>query len=204
MPSRGDSATTRPISGRRLAELGVVAGALLVIVSAGIVGIAAFDTASGRISAQTSTRSNLFSAGRIDLEVGGAEELLFDADGLYPGVSVERCLTLSYRGTIDDAGIRLSARRDGGDGLDAFLETTISIGEGSDPECSDHRPSSTRFVGTLDDLWDAHPDYERGVRIENEADEGFETTVRLAVTVLDDQRAQGRSTDFWIVLEARP
>ena len=82
--------------------------------------------------------------------------------------------------------------------------TWSTLGEGEDPECSDHQPASTAFAGTLDELASRHPDYDNGVRIATAADHGFTTSLRLAATVVDDNRAQGSTTDFWIVLEARP
>jgi hypothetical protein len=188
----------------RRAEFVAVVFGVLVLASAGIVGAAAFESASGRISDSTGNTSTLLAAGKIELQLGSIESLLFDADGLYPGLTVERCLTVVYDGTIGEADIRLSAWEERGDGLADFLESSITVGSGEDPECTDYVAASTLSDGRLVDLWTDHPDFPAGLVIGDRIVPGFATTVRFALTVADDNAAQGLDTDFWLTVEARP
>ncbi len=101
--------------------------AVLVLAAAGIVGFAAFDSASARITGSTDNASNVFEAARIDLQVDAPEGLLFNARRLYPGLVVERCIQVALIGSADDIDIRLMGRREGtAAGLEQFVETTLT------------------------------------------------------------------------------
>jgi hypothetical protein len=179
--------------------------AVLVLAAAGIVGFAAFDSASARISGSTDNASNVFEAARIDLQVDAPEGLLFNADGLYPGLVVERCIQVALIGSADDIDIRLMSSREGAAaGLEQFVETTITLGEGSDPDCTDHVATHTIFDGRLDTIWEQHGDFAAGLAIAAGVADGFETTMRVTATLVDDDAAQGLTTDFWLTFEARP
>lgn len=205
MPPRRDiPAPTGPTTRARAKEAATIAAFLVLIASAGLVGLAAFDTAGARISDSTNNQSNLFEAAEIDLDIGGDTSLLFDADRLYPGLVLERCIEIAYIGSLDEIDIRLSARRDGGDGLELWIETSIETGTGTDPECADFARRDTVFDGRLGDVWASHPTFATGLPIGDGVDSGFETTLRVTAEVVDDNAAQSLTTDFWMTVEARP
>jgi len=190
---------------RALADTIATGTAVLVVAAAGLVLFAAVGSARGRISASTESGASVFSAAQIDLTVDTAHELRFDADALYPGLVVERCLRVALTTSIEDVDVRLVGRRSGTTpGLENFIDTTISVGEGESPDCSDYSPARTVFEGRLDDLWASHSDFSRGVALGESVPSDFQTTVRIAATVIDDNLAQGLTTDFWITFEARP
>ena len=201
--SRDNQKANRTARHRRF-EAVAVAGAVLVIAAAAVFGASALGTVSGRISGSTNNESNVFTAGHVELRVDGGADLLFDVDGLYPGLMLQRCITIGYVGSIDDVDIRLSARYSGSDGLERFVETTITLGSGSDPDCTDYVASSTLTEGLLADLWSDHPDFTSGLKVAAGVDTDFETTMRVTASVVDDNAAQGLVTDFWVILEARP
>ena len=166
------------------------------------------DTASARFSGSTATENSLFEAAAIDLAVdddGGQDtRLLVDADGLYPGLVIERCLVVTHRGTLDDVAVRLHGSGDGDSGLAPFLRTQIDLGAGMEPDCSDFRTSVPAFSGRLSDLWQAHATFADGVDLMPTAADGDAITVRLAFEVADDDRAQGLQASFTVIVEARP
>jgi hypothetical protein len=191
--------------------------AVAVLGAAAVVAASVVERAQGRLAGSTSNQGSLFSSGAIDLEVADtaagddpstgsstSQALLVDVDNLVPGVVVERCLTITYRGSVDDADVRLSGRRDGGSGLERYLDTTIMSGAGSDPECADFVAGTELFTGTLATLWSEHGGYDRALRLADGLDDGDAVTVRVAISVQSVAEAQGSDTTFWLELEARP
>lgn len=183
--------------------------ALLVLLAGAYVVWAGTSTASGRIAASTSNESSFIAAGAIDLTVDAGEGaastgLLIDAAGLYPGLRVERCFAVSYAGTLQGVPVRLFGQPGGGTGLEAFIDTEIERGSGTDNECGDFSATATLFEGTLLALWEQHGSFDRGVPVIEAADDGATTWVRIAIEVVDDNDAQALTTAFWLTLEARP
>lgn len=181
----------------------IVIGALVVLAALGVVGLSAVRVASGRISASTDNIANLVDAAVIDLRVDSPDELLFTADRLYPGLVVERCLTVDYVGSVP-ADIHVHSRPAGGGDLDPLLDVSIEAGTGSDPDCADFRSTSVLFASTLEDHLANDRDFPSGVELAADAEAGFTTVVRFAVEVQDDNAAQGRTTAFVTTIEARP
>ena len=180
-----------------------------------MVAIANLDTALGRFTASTTNEGSWFEAGAIDIStivdengdpVGGSETaaLAIDAAGLAPGMVVERCIVTTYRGSIEDAEIRAYGRTDGGTGLERYLATTIEAGNGVEPDCSDYTADGSLFSGTLRDLHSRHGSWSSALHLTDAANDGDSVTMRIAIEVVSDDRAQGLDTEFWLVMEARP
>lgn len=129
--------------------------------------------------------------------------LAIDAEEVVPGDPVARCIQWTYRGSIDDAEVRLYGRSEGGSGLERYLDVRIDSGSGSDPSCEDFRPEEPVFTGTLADLRGRHGAWSDGHVLGVGVDGGDTRTLRMSVEVVDDNRAQGRDAEFWLVLEAR-
>lgn len=166
------------------------------------------ETASARFSGSTSTENSLFEAASIDLvvndDIGQAASLLVDAEGLYPGLVVERCLVVTHRGSLDDVAVRLHGTAVDENGLAPHLLTDIDLGTGRAPDCEDFEVSATAFSGRLSNLWQEHGSFADGLDLIPAAANGDAVTVRLAFEVASDDRAQGLMTEFMVVLEARP
>lgn len=184
-------------------------GSLVVIFAAGYFVWTGVVAASGRIAATTSNDSSFISAATIDLVVDAGEEaastgLLIDAAGLYPGLVMERCFAVTYTGVLDQVPVRLFGRPGGGTGLEAYIETTVESGSGSDNECGDFTPNATLFADTLLNLWSRHGSFDTGIPVIAAAEDGASRWIRVTVEVVDDNDAQDLTTAFWLTLEARP
>ncbi len=184
-------------------------GLVVVVVAGAVLLWSGLTTASGRIAGTTTNETSLFQAGSIDISLDGGADgaetaLRLDADGLYPGLVAERCIPVTYRGTFDDADVRLFGEAGAGSGLDEFLDTTVQVGVGSDNECADFEPGSTIFEGPLAELWRRHGDFGSGLDLLASASDGASVTVRVATQVESDDAAQGKTTEFWMIIEARP
>ncbi len=203
----------------RRARLGLVApglGAAVTLAAVGVLAWSAVSTASARIAGSTESGGSLLQAAAVSLqratsgdggEDGGAlsSDLLVDADGLYPGVVVERCLPVRYAGSLDGVPLVLSARISSGSGLERYLDTAVAVGTGTDPACGDFAPTpaDNAWGGTLAALASTHPRYERGLELAALSD-GQAVTVRFRFEVLPDDGAQGRSTAIHLRFEVRP
>ncbi len=179
--------------------LGVL-GALVVLLAAGVVVWSAVTTSSARVAATTSG-DGFFAAGEVELNQPDARvDLLFDADGLYPGREVTGCVLLAYDGSLP-ASVRLHGRRTSGTGLDEYVDLQVTLGD----DCEGEAPDSTPiFDGRLSSLWTSHGAYDRGVDVLPAARPGDRVAIWATAEVADDNRAQGLTTTFTLTVEARP
>jgi hypothetical protein len=186
----------------------LVGGCCAVVVAALVLIWSGVTTASARFSGSTTNDRSLFEAAVVDVVVGttggDVTELRIDSEGLYPGRVVDRCLPVQFNGSIDGVTVRLIGRNRGGTGLDEFVDTVVEVGEGSDNECGDFVVGRTEFEGTLGDLWQQHGDFETGLEILESANDGDNATVRIQMEVESDNQAQGLTSAFSILIEARP
>jgi hypothetical protein len=98
----------------------------------------------------------------------------------------------------------MSGRIDGGSGLEQYLDATVELGTGSDPDCIDFVAAEPSFTGTLSELAADHDEFATGLEVLSDAVDGTTVTVRVRVELRSDDRAQGRTTEFWFDLEVRP
>ncbi|MCP5028655.1 MAG: hypothetical protein GY929_20465, partial [Actinomycetia bacterium] len=134
---------------------------LSVLFAAGAFVWSGVNTATARIAGSTTSDASLFAAGTIDLVLQPDAEtsavgLLINAEGLYPGLVVERCLPLTYHGTIDAVPVRAHGSSTGGTGLEQYLMAEVEVGTGSSVECDDFEASTLAFSGLLEQLWERH------------------------------------------------
>ncbi len=182
---------------------------LSVLVAAGAFVWSGVNTATARIAGSTTSDGSLFAAGTIDLVLQPDTEmsavgLLINAEGLYPGLVIERCLPLTYHGTVDAVPVRGHGSSTGGTGLEQYLKTEVEVGSGSSVECDDFEASTSAFSGSLGQLWQQHGSFPEGFELIPAANDGDSVTLRVSVEVASDDAAQGLTTEFWIILEARP
>lgn len=185
----------------------VVLGAGLVLLWSGA------TTASARFSASTENESSFVNAAFVDLIVDGESDvaqssLQFDASNMYPGLVIERCIEVTYRGDPTGAEIRLFGVPEPIGGalgeLDQYVMTTVERGAGGGSDCTGFSPINRLFEGTLRQLWTTHGAFTEGLPISDSADDLWTARVRIALEVADDNRAQGLGFSFWLTLEARP
>ncbi|MFW2381827.1 MAG: hypothetical protein ACN4GZ_08730 [Acidimicrobiales bacterium] len=208
MPTPTLAPTDAPDRITRFGFVALVAGCCAVMVAALVLVWSSLTTASARFSGSTSNENSLFTAAAVDVVVGtpgvDATELRIDGDGLYPGRVVQRCLPVKFIGSIDGVAVRLMGRSQGGTGLEQFVQTTVETGSGTDNECADFSPEQTVFQGSLDSLWRSHGNFASGLDIMASADDGEQTTVRVQVEVESNNDAQGLTSAFSLLIEARP
>lgn len=180
--------------------------AVTVVVAVSALGFAAVRSSGARFVAVSENDGSLLSAARIDLVPGTTAHVRFDARGVNPGVVMERCIAVTYRGTIVPSLVRLHGAVVGGSGLEAYIEATVDTGTGgSGGHCDGFTADGTgRYRDTLAGLAAEHGDFAHGIAEWRATTAGATRVYRVRVEVLGDNAAQGRSTDFDLMWEVGP
>lgn len=227
-----------------------IAGTLLFLGAALLLLWSAVSTSTAQLTASTSG-SGSFEAGTVDLaQPESTVALLFDADGLYPGLVLPSCVTIAYDGSVP-ASVRLHASSTGGTGLEDFVELRLRVrrtgscpdeaatdaaadpatgsvanaepaaepgivvepGPAPEPTPDAGGPEALAFAdddpplvfdGLLGDLWRRHPDFADGLELIDRAEAGDRLVLEAEVELRADDDAQGRTSEFAIIIEARP
>ena len=134
-------------------------------------------------------------ATQVRLTDSAAGTALFGNETLLPGLSVARCISVTYDGTVDPGPVRLFAAPTSGE-LAPYLDLTIDIGQGGTTGCPGVTPSGTVFGGTLAGFAAAHAGYATGAATWDPADGQETRTFRVALTVRNDPAGSGKSATF--------
>ena len=146
------------------------------------------------------------SAATIELTDSDAGTALFsEGTVLAPGVSLERCIAVTYDGNADpDPVLLYAATADGA--LTAYLDLIVEMGSASGDSfgsCRAFVPSATLHRGTLADFAAAHRGAASGLPTWDPAGAGERRSFRFRVSVRDDPAASGLSAAFGFTWESR-
>jgi hypothetical protein len=100
--------------------------ALIVFIVALVGSIAAVATWSA-FSETTGNETNQFETGSLNLTDNDSGTALFNMSGAVGGDTVEKCITVSYSGTLT-SNVRLYGATTGGNGLNAYLDLQVTRG----------------------------------------------------------------------------
>lgn len=170
------------------AVLGVLAAAMSAVV------FSAF-------SATTQNAGNSFATGSITLTDNDSGSALFNVTGADANDTYTRCIRVTYASTGSvNATVKLYGTT-AGTGLDQYLDVAITRGTGTAADCSDFAGATSIYSGTLQ----AFPDnYAAGVDdTDTSWSNGEAATYRIAVTVQDNNAAQGLNASQTFTWEAR-
>jgi hypothetical protein len=138
-----------------------------------------------------------------DSDAGSA--MFTDGTALAPGISLDRCIEVTYTGSADAQPVLLYAAATAGD-LAPYLDLTVEVGEqapGSFGTCGGFVSSGTVFTGTLADFAAGHADYGTGLTTWEPTGSEDARSFRFSVSVRDDPAASGRSVSFGFTWELR-
>lgn len=177
-------------------------GAILVVVAAVVVIWSSISTSTARVVATTNAQSAFGAASLALAKSESSSELLFETEGLYPGLEVEGCVEIVYEGSIPGS-LRLHADRAGGNGLDRYLDITLEV-SANPGTCDAFTPERNVYSGRLRRLWQDHPDYGGGIILADDIVAGTQVALRGVASVVDTNQAQGLTTEFSATVEVRP
>lgn len=100
-------------------------------------------------SDSTENAANNWKAGKITLTDDDNGTALFTADGLVPGSTQAKCITVSSSTTAKDTAVKLFTRDSSDTGLAEHIQMTVERGTG---DCDSLSVTETAYSGTLQDL----------------------------------------------------
>jgi hypothetical protein len=169
---------------------------LISLLVVGAVGGAAAVGAFSAFSATTSNPSNSFTAGSVSIGDNDSGTALYNVSGKKPGQYAERCIQVTYSGSLPATVKLYRSTFTGGTGLDSYIDLSITRGTGTAGDCSDFSGSTSVYSGTLNALG---TDYTGGVSLTNGSGNGTwsqndAVTYKVRATLQDDNGANGKAT----------
>jgi hypothetical protein len=171
--------------------------ALLVVTSSRAAFVAQSDNATNQVSSAT-----------VQLTDNDNATAMFNAvTGLIPGQVIDRCIDVTYTGTVDPTAVRLSIAGAPPGTLGTYLDLQIDYA----PDTADAYGSCASFPatptaaynGTLAAFATAHTGYANGVTTWDPAGGPDTRTFRFRISVQDNLVAAGLTTTFGFSWETR-
>ena len=171
---------------------------LLTVLVVGLLGSLAGLGVFAAFSSTTSNTGNSFAAGSVFIGDNDAGAALYNVSNQKPGVTTEKCIKVTYTGTLD-ANVRIYASAVAAGGQ--YVDLNVTSGTGDVFSCSDFAPdvsSPTVYNGTLKNFADTYTNYATGLAdnplaatkwVANDA-----VTYRFRVNIQDNDLAQGATT----------
>jgi hypothetical protein len=166
---------------------------LLVVGALG--GAAAFGAFSA-FSDTTSNPGNSFAAGSVTISDNDSGTALYNVSGKKPGDYAERCIKVTYTGSLPSTVKLYRSTFTGGTGLDSYIDLAITKGTGNQGDCSDFSGSTSVYSGTLNAMG---IDFTGGVSLTNAGgsttwNQNDAVTYKVRATLQDNNSANGKVT----------
>ena len=171
---------------------------LLTLLVLGVTGVLVAVSAFSAFSSTTSNSGNSFAAGTVNIADNDAGSAMYTVTGAKPGTTVEKCIKVTYTGSLD-SDVRLYTASSIGS-LGQYVNLTITPGTqavSSFPDCTGFvSDGADLYSGTLSAFASAHSTYATGVAdfpgtlatkwVANDA-----VVYRFTLTLADDNNANG-------------
>jgi Camelysin metallo-endopeptidase len=167
-----------------------------ILLTLAIVGAAGALASVGVFSAFSSTTSNSgndFAAGTVTIGDNDSDGAAYDVSNAKPGDYEERCVKVTYSGSLASTVKLYRSGFTGGTGLDDYVDLAVTKGTGNQGDCSDFSGSTSVYSGELK----AFPaTYGAGLSLTNGSgnaawSQNDAVTYRIRATLQDDNAAQG-------------
>jgi hypothetical protein len=157
--------------------------------------------------AQNDNVSNQVTAAAVDLTDNDSSTAMFaNVTGLMPGTNVDRCIDVTYTGSVDPTAVLLYINAAPTGTLGPYLNLTIDIGaDTADPyrTCTGFSSSSTLYTGTLADFVTNRGSYATGLSTWDPVGSPETRTFRFRLSVQNDPNAEGLTATFGFSWETR-
>lgn len=174
---------------------------LLTLLVLGAIGSLVAFSAFSAFSATTQNSGNSFAAGTVNISDNDAAAAMYSVSDQKPGVAVERCIKVTYTGTLD-SDVRLYTPSSLGS-LAPYVNLTITPGTQATsvfPDCTDFTADGAAlFSGTLASFASSHSSWATGLVdnpgtlatkwVANDA-----VVYKLELSLQDDNAANGGSS----------
>jgi hypothetical protein len=138
------------------------------------------------------------SIAEVALTDDDAGTAMFGDVTLYPGVTVERCIQVTYVGEADPEPVVLYAAEVTGE-LAPYLDLTVDVADGEEESfssCGEFPESESLYAGTLAEFAAEHAGPLTGRAAWDPDGDGDSRVFRFRLTVRDDPAAAGRTAAF--------
>jgi hypothetical protein len=157
--------------------------------------------------AQNDNVTNQVTAAAVDLTDNDAGTAMFaNVTGLMPGTDVDRCIDVTYTGSVDPTAVLLYANAAPTGTLAPYLNLTIDVGADTGDAfrtCTGFTPSANVYTGTLSTFATSHGAYATGLSTWDPVGSPETRTFRFRISVQDDAAAEGLTSTFGFSWETR-
>lgn len=157
--------------------------------------------------AQNDNLTNQVTAAAVDLTDNDSGTAMFaNVTGLMPSTDVDRCIDVTYTGSVDPTAVLLYANAAPTGTLAPYLDLTVDVGaDTGDPfrTCTGFAPSATVYTGTLATFAASHGAYAAGLSTWDPVGSPETRTFRFRISVQDDAAAEGLTSTFGFSWETR-
>jgi hypothetical protein len=157
--------------------------------------------------AQNDNSTNTVTSAAIALSDNDATTAMFNnVTGMIPGTTYERCIDVTYTGTVDPTAVMLYATGAPTGTLAPYLDLTVQIGADTPAafrDCTGFVSTGTLYTGTLDAFATARTGYATGVSTWDPVGSPETRTFRFVLTVQDTTAAAAKTTTFGFSWETR-
>jgi hypothetical protein len=207
MSSGGPSSAGGATRPRRRSLNGLALQLAAVALSFILIALLVVTSSRAAFVAQNDNVTNQVTAAAVDLTDNDAGTAMFaNVTGLMPGTDVDRCIDVTYTGTVDPTAVLLYANAAPTGTLAPYLNLTIDIGaDTGDPfrTCTGFTPSANVYTGTLSTFASGHGTYATGLSTWDPAGSPETRTFRFRVSVQDNAAAEGLTSTFGFSWETR-
>ncbi len=185
----------------RIVQLGALA---LTFIAVSVLVVTSSRAAFG---AQNDHVNKHVSAPAVDLADNDSGTAMFEnVTGLMPGATVDRCIDVTYTGTVDPTAVLIYASGAPTGTLAPYLDLTVEVGADTAAgfrDCAGFAASSTVYSGTLAAFAAGHGTYAAGLSTWDPAASPDTRTFRFRLAVQDVTAAEGLTSTFGFAWETR-
>jgi hypothetical protein len=207
MSIRGPLPTDGVVRPRRRSRNALVIQLAAVALSFILIALLVVTSSRAAFVAQNDNVTNQVTAASIDLTDNDAGTAMFaNVTGLMPATNVDRCIDVTYTGTVDPTAVLLYANAAPTGTLAPYLDLTIDIGaDTADPfrTCTAFTASANVYTGTLSAFASSHADYATGLSTWNPVGSPETRTFRFRISVQDNAAAEGLTSTFGFSWQTR-
>ena len=157
--------------------------------------------------AQNDNSTNQVTSAAIALSDNDSTTAMFNnVTGMIPGTNYERCIDVTYTGTVDPTAVMLYATGAPTGTLAPYLDLTVQVGADTPAafrDCTGFVSTGTVYTGTLANFASTRTGYANGVTTWDPIGSPETRTFRFLLTVQDTTAAAGLTTTFGFSWETR-
>jgi predicted ribosomally synthesized peptide with SipW-like signal peptide len=180
---------------------------VITLVSALVIGLVASGATFSAFNAQTTSTANTFNTGTVSIADNDGGSVMFALSGMRPANPVNRCIQVTYTGTLG-AAVKLYGTTTAGTGLESYLNLTVTRGtvsSGAFPSCTSFTADASGAV-LYSGLMSAFPASLAAPAIADPNTSwatGEVHAYQFTVDVVDDNNAQNKNATETFTWDAR-